>query len=67
MRKERHNMAEETGGGDLWVVVTTQRDEHDGHKWERTESLYDNAVEFTVWGYCDDCRTEFMVESWGLV
>lgn len=45
------------------IKVQTQMDEHHGHEWERTETLYDNHVEHTVHGYCHTCNTHFWVEN----
>lgn len=64
MSATSHNIGEETGGPDMWVTITTEVEDHEGHEWEPSETLYDNAIEHTRWGYCHDCRHDFMIESW---
>lgn len=41
----------------------TQVDEHEGHEVEASETLYDNALEYTRWGYCLTCNKEVMLHS----
>lgn len=45
------------------VKVESQMDEHHLHPWERTETLVDNPIEHTQWGYCQQCEKEFMIRS----
>lgn len=39
----------------LTLEFKTTTDEHEGHDVEASETLYDNAVEHTVWGHCLTC------------
>ena len=57
----------------LELEFKTTKDEHEGHEVEASETLYDNAVEHTVWGHCLTCShygedgkwvaVEVMIES----
>ena len=45
------------------IARSTQTDEHVGHLTERAETISDNPIEFTEWGYCATCEREFMIKS----
>lgn len=49
----------ENWDGGVRVKVVTEKDEHEGHDWEATETLADNSIEYTRWAYCSDCKKEF--------
>jgi hypothetical protein len=47
------------------VTVRSTMDEHEGegHRVERTETLYDNAFEHTEWGWCVICQVEVRIRD----
>ncbi len=49
----------------LILEVMTQADEHETHKTETepSETLHDNSVEHTLWGFCRTCDKEFVIHS----
>lgn len=58
-----------------WLAGVNEYSEkhlHEGHEWERVETLADNAVEMTCWGFCQTCKAagndpEFWVYSTEMV
>lgn len=54
--------SEENFGGLGVLRRESQKDEHEGHNWERTETLYDNSVEYVAWAFCYECNTDFFAE-----
>jgi hypothetical protein len=59
--RERRARASRSDRGD--TVAFTELPAHEGHKFEPTETLYDNPVEHTAWAWCDTCKTDFWLSS----
>lgn len=44
-----------------WLAGVNEYSEkhlHEGHTWERVETLADNPVEVTCWGFCQTCKED---------
>lgn len=64
-RAKVETLVDESGSG-LPMYLATEKHLHEGHTYELTETIYDNAVEHTVWAYCDTCLAEFWYENVGI-
>lgn len=54
------------------LIERSEKHLHKDHDWHRSESIADNPIEFTEWGYCNTCfrngdDPEFWIGSVGIV
>lgn len=44
-------------------TVVHHNDDHMGHEFYVTETIYDNPVEVSTWAHCVTCNVEFMLSG----
>jgi hypothetical protein len=64
-RATKVTIADESDAG-LNLYLASEKHLHEGHNYELTETLHDNAVEYCVWAYCHTCKAEFWYENVGI-